>query len=159
MKNINAEIGIDITRLNFPLRTLYARRLCAFRASLNNIPGDLVGVFLRILSADGSSYRDFAAVPSPDPTRWLVTIPAFALAEVGPVFYEIHAEADSEKYALGRGTVAVNPFTAGGEAPAPGTPIQVAQMPTKDGGWVNCIAVMDETGEYTYEFERIEEDA
>ena len=159
MKNLNAQIGIDIARLNFPLRTLYARQHGTFRAAIVNVPGDLLGVFLRVLSADGSSYRDFAAVPSPEPTRWLVTIPAFALAEVGPVFYEIHAEGDGEKYALGRGTVAVSPFSAGGEAPSPGTPVQVAQMPTKDGGWVNCVAVMDETGEYTYEFERITEDA
>ena len=159
MKNIHAEIEIDITRLNFPLRTLYARQHGTFRAAIVNAPGDLSGVFLRVLSADGSSYRDFAAVPSPEPTRWLVTIPAFALAEVGSVTYEIHADADGEKYALGRGTVAVSPFTAGGESPSFGTPVQVAQMPTKDGGWVNCVAVMDETGEYTYEFERIEEDA
>ena len=159
MKNLNAEIGVDITRLNFPLRTLYARQHGTFRAVIVNTPGDLLGVFVRVLSSDGSSYRDFAAVATADPTRWLVTIPAFALAEVGGVFYEIHAEADGEKCALGRGTVAVSPFTAGGEAPAPGTPVQVAQMPTKDGGWVNCVAVMDETGEYTYEFERIEEDA
>lgn len=159
MKNINAQIGIDIARLNFPLRTLYARQHGTFRAAIVNIPGDLVGVFLRVLSADGSSYRDCAAVPTADPTRWLVTIPALTLAEVGTVTYEIHAESDGEKYALGRGTAAVLPFTAGGAAPAPGTPVQVAQMPTKDGGWVNCVAVMDETGEYTYEFERIEEDA
>jgi hypothetical protein len=159
MKTVNAEIKVDITRLNYPLKTLYTRQHSAYRICACNVPGDLLGVFLRLISADGASFQDFTAIPTEDPTRWMCTIPAFAVPDAGFFTYELHADADGEKTALGRGTISASPFTAGGVAPAVGEAVVVAKMPTKDGGWVNCWATMDETGEYTYEFERITEDA
>lgn len=159
MKNMNTEIKVDVSRLNCPVRTLFARQYAVYRVRIVDVPGDFLGVFLRLVSNDGASYRDFAAVATPDSGCWKCTVPAFALSEAGNFTYEIHAELDGEKAALGRGMVCVMPFTCGGGAPAVDKPVTVAQMPTRDGGWVNCVAVMDETGEYTYSFERIEEDA
>lgn len=155
--NYNAIIKIRANRLNFPLTTLFARQFAAFRALIKDAPGDVSGVFLRIIR-NGTEFRDYAAVLLPEnPQDWRVTIPAAALADTGTFEYEIHAEfEDSEKTALGRGSCVVQPFSQGGAAPQTNQPVVVAKMPTRNGGWVNCWAVMDSTGEYTYDFEQIE---
>lgn len=155
MENVNARIQTNVARLNVPLMTLFARQHSAFRAVVANVPDDLCGVFLRIVSAAGS-FTDFSAVRRRAPGEWRVSVPSFAFADAGTVAYEIHAEDEcGECVALGSGVAVVCPFTSGGAAPAPGTPVAVAKMPVKGGGWVNCVAVMDETGEYTYEFEKV----
>jgi len=155
MENVNARILTNVARLNVPLQTLFARQHSAFRAVVANVPDDLFGVFLRIVSAAGS-FSDFPAVRLPASGEWRVSVPAAAFAKADTVAYEIHAEDDcGECVSLGSGVAVVGPFTSGGVAPAPGTPLTVAKMPVKGGGWVNCVAVMDETGEYTYEFEKV----
>ena len=151
----NAIIHVNVARLNWPLDTLNARKLAAFRARIVNVPDDMSGVFLRIIATDGS-FKDYAAVRLPHLSAWRVTVPAAAFDAVGRFDYELHAESDDgEPVALGRGVCDVRPFTAGGIAPRANEPFVCAKMPTKNGGWVNCWATMDETGEYTYEFERV----
>ena len=155
---MNAKIKVQVNRLNFPLQTLFARQFSAYRLKATGIPGDASGVFLRIVSADGQSFRDFPGVSLAVPGEWRVTVPALAFDATGDFLYELHGMQDGDAVALGRGRCVVQPFTPGDAAPSPGTPVTFAKMPTRDGGWVNCVAVMDETGEYTYEFERISED-
>lgn len=153
----NATINIDLSRLHRPLETVQARQYSVCRLILKDVPGELGGVFLRVLAADGSSYRDYAAVPTSDPDVWSVCVPALSFRETGTFIYELHAEADEGgKVALGRGYLEVRAFSEGGVAPVAGTKVSAGRLPTRDGGWVNCWAVMDETGEYTYEFERID---
>ena len=163
---MNARIDINVQRLNFPLKSLFARQFASFRAIVTNVPGDYSGVFLRLFSADLSSFTDYPAAiapttntPQPTTLNWKLCIPSLAFHTAGTHTYELHAEAeDGDKAALGRGVCTVLPFSQGGAAPAAGTPISVAKMPTRDGGFVNCWATVDETGEYTYEFEKVEED-
>ena len=152
----NAIIKVRADRLNLPLATLFARQFSAFRALVIDAPSDVSGVFLRIVK-DGTEFRDYAAVMLPkNPQDWRVTIPAAALVDTGTFVYELHAEfEDGEKTALGRGTCVVQTFSQGGAAPQANTPVVVAKMPTRNGGWVNCWAVMDDAGEYTYDFEQI----
>ena len=157
--NHNAIIKVRADRLNLPLTTLFARQFSAFRALIVGAPSDVSNVFLRIVR-NGTEFRDYAAVLLPEnPQDWRVTIPAAALVDSGAFVYELHGEIeDGEKTALGRGTCNVQPFSQGGAAPQANTPVVVAKMPTRSGGWVNCWAVMDETGEYTYDFEQINEE-
>lgn len=153
---MNAIIKVNVQRLNFPLATLFARRYSAFRFVITNVPADLSGVFIRIFSGDESSFNDYPAIMALY-GNWCFSLPCLAFSDTGYFIYEIHAENDKgEKVALGRGVVNVKPFSAGGAAGSVGTPVVVAKMPTKDGKWVNCWATMDETGEYVYEFEKLE---
>lgn len=157
---MNAKIKVQVNRLNFPLPTLFARQFSAYRATLENVPADVSGVFLRLVKADNVAFNDFPGVPlATSSSAWRVAVPAVSFLETGSFFYELHGEnEDGEKVALGRGQFCVQPFSSGGVAPKPGTPVTTVKMPTKDGGWVNCYVVMDDAGEYTYEFERISED-
>lgn len=155
--NYNATIPVRIDRLNYPLTTLFARQFGAFRIKAANVPGDTSAVFLRLVSGDGTSFSDFPGVLTPG-GDWRVVIPAFSITQTGDFQYELHGETEDGKVALGRGRCVVQPFTPGEAAPTAGTPVTFAKMPTRDGGWVQCVAVMDETGEYTYEFQRISED-
>lgn len=163
MKPYNATITANVERLNFPLATMFARQYAAFRVLITNVPCDLSGVFLRLFNVGGTAFQDFAAVMVPAnerPDSWRVTIPATTLADYGRRTFEVHAELeDGDKTAIGRGHCVVFPFSQGGAAPEPGTPISVAKMPTRDGGFVNCWATMDGTGEYTYEFEKVADDS
>lgn len=155
METLNAIIKVNIARLNWPTDTLNVRRLAAFRARIVGVPDDMSGVFLRLFAHDGS-FNDYAAVRLPSIGAWRINVPAAAFMEVGRFDYEIHAENDEgEPVALGRGVCDVRTFTAGGIAPAANVPFVCAKMPVKGGGWVNCWATMDETGEYTYEFEKV----
>lgn len=156
----NAEIAVKPTRLNFPLKTLWARQYASFRAIITGVPKDLSAVFLRIVSSDNTSYSDFSAIMLPEqPNAWRVSIPAVSLVNTGSFIYELHGTTDDEqKAALGRGTITVQPFTAGDSAATIDTPVVVAQLPTRDGNWVNCWATMDSTGEYTYDIEPVTSD-
>ena len=155
METVNALVKVNIARLNWPTDTLNVRRLAAFRALIVDVPADVSGLFLRLIARNGS-FTDYPAVCCPDLGKWRITVPAAAFMEVGRIDYEIHAEADDgEPVALGRGVCDVRPFTAGSIAPAANVPFICAKMPVKGGGWVNCWATMDETGEYTYEFEDV----
>jgi hypothetical protein len=156
--NYNATVFVRIDRLNWPVASLFARQFGAFRLKVVGVPGDVAKVFLRLVSADGASFRDFGGVALAQPGEWRIVIPDVALETAGDFRYELHGESGDGNVALGRGRCEVLPFTAGGEAPAPGAPVTFAKMPTVDGGWVHCVAVMDETGEYTYEFKRVIED-
>ena len=48
---VNAIIDLDVTRLNFPLRPLYARRYKSFVALLRNAPADVQAVKIRLWKA------------------------------------------------------------------------------------------------------------
>ena len=153
---MNAIVKVNVRRLNFPLPTLFARQFSAFRGEIANVPADLSGVFVRLFSADGASFSDFPATLSPC-GDWRFSFSCVTFPRTGCFQYELHSEnEEGEKVALGRGTLEVRPFSAGGSAPSVGEPVVVAKMPTKDGKWVNCWATMDETGEYVYEFEKLE---
>ena len=160
MKPYNATITANVERLNFPLATMFARQYAAFRVLITNVPCDLSGVFLRLFNIGGAAFQDFAAVMVPAnerPDSWRVTIPATVFAATGRRCFEIHAELeDGDKTAIGRGDCIVEPFSMGGAAPSANEPFVVAKMPMRGGGYVNCWATMDETGEYTYEFEKVE---
>ena len=158
---MNATIPIDVQRLDLPLKPLFVRQFAAFRALVTNVPVDYSGVFIRLFSEDLSSFTDYPATLVPCSLSWKLAIPSLSFPTVGTFTYELHAVTeDGDSAALGRGVYTVKafsqqPISQGGDKDSPGTPISVARMPTRDGGYVNCWAVADETGEYTFEFEKV----
>ena len=142
MEQKNATIDCCLTRLNFPLRPMYARQGHNFVALLQCVPDDVTKLFVRIFRANGA-YFDVTAHEHAD-GRWTARIPAACFPEAGNFHYEIHATAaDDEPAALGEGLLLVQPFTTTTTPVAVGTVQEVAQLPCEGGGFVQVVMKWD----------------
>ena len=122
MDQVNAIIDLDVTRLNFPLRPMYAKRYKSFVALLKNAPDDVQAVKVRVWKAnDPNVYYDFPCNPKPDGS-WLCYIIGTAFPESGAARYEVHAtDAKDNPTALGAGEVLVGAFAYTNVPATPGT--------------------------------------
>ena len=143
MDQINAEIDCDVSRLDFPLRTMKARAGHNFVALIRRAPADLTGLFVRIFRADGVSYFDVTAHEHPG-GEWVARIPAACFPMPAESKYEIHATAaDDQPAAIGEGRLVVAPFSTTTSPIEPGTVQEVTQIPCEGGGYVQVLMKHD----------------
>ena len=141
---VNAIIDLDVTRLNFPLRPLYARRYKSFVALLRNAPADVQAVKIRLWKAgEENFYYDFPCNPKPDGS-WLCYIIGTAFPESGASRYEVHAtDAKDNPTALGGGEVLVGAFAYTNVPATPGSTVDIETIHDANGNVLILRAVFD----------------
>ena len=144
MDQVNAIIDIDVTRLNFPLRPMYARRYKSFVALIRNAPDDLQAVKIRVWKAGTENcYYDFPCNPKPDGS-WRSYIIGTAFPDVGASRYEVHAtDAKGNPTALGRGEILVGKFAYTDVPATPGAEIDIETIHDREGNVLILRAVYD----------------
>lgn len=142
MDQMNAIIDCDVTRLNFPLRTLQARQGHNFVARFRRVPADATRLYVRLIKPNGA-YYDVTAREHADGT-WTVRIPAACFPAAGEFEYEVHATAaDDEPAAIGSGRLFVRPFSTTLTPAEPGAVQEVARIPCEGGGFVDVVMKWD----------------
>lgn len=142
MDQINATVGCDVSRLDYPLRAFKARQGHNFVALFRRVPADATGLFVRVFKESGA-YFDVTAHEHPD-GGWTVRIPAACFPTAGEFKYEVHATAsDDQPAAIGEGRLQVLPFSTTTTPIEPGTVQEVAQLPCAGGGFVQVVMKWD----------------
>lgn len=144
MDQVNAIIDLDVTRLNFPLRPMYARRYKSFVALLRNVPDDVQAVKIRLWEAgEQNVYYDIPCNPKPDGS-WQCYIIGTAFPVPGASRYEIHAtDAKDNPTAIGAGEVLVSPFAYTDVPATPGARVDVDTIHDANGNVYVIRAVYD----------------
>ena len=144
MDQVNAIIDLDVTRLNFPLRPMYAKRYKSFVALFKNAPDDVQAVKVRVWKAnDPNVYYDFPANPKPDGS-WLCYIIGTAFPESGAARYEVHAtDAKDNPTGLGGGEVLVGAFAYTNVPATPGAAVDIETIHDAHGNVLILRAVYD----------------
>ena len=142
MEQINTIVDCDVSRLNFPLRTFFARQGHNFVALLKRVPADVTNLFVRVFRENGA-YFDITAHEHPG-GEWSCRIPAACFPSAGEFQYEVHATAaDDQPTAIGEGSLSVSPFSTTTTPIAVGTVQEVAQLPCAGGGFVQVVMKWD----------------
>lgn len=150
MEQTNADVRVDVARLNFPLAPLHARAGHSFAVRLKGVPSDVRGVYVRLFRPDGA-YYDIRANEHADGS-WTAYAVGTCFPSEGASSYEVHADdAHGNPTSLGAGTLDVAPFSASTSPVEPGEAVRVCEIPTKDGALVQVRMVKDESGEWVYE--------
>ena len=142
MEQINTIVDCDVSRLNFPLRTFFARQGHNFVALFKRVPADVTNLFVRVFKENGA-YFDITAHEHPD-GGWTARIPAACFPSAGEFKYEVHAtSADDQPTAIGEGFLSVRPFSTTTTPIVVGTVQEVAQLPCAGGGFVQVLMKWD----------------
>lgn len=146
-------IRIDVERLALPLATIDVRRACAYPVRISGVPREVSNLQITVISVEGNAFNPIPASIDAE-GNWKVKLPPMMFPAVGCCHYEVWGlDADGDKFALGRGCIAVRPFESGDMTPVSPTGRQiVTAIPDRSGRLHNVVAE-EVDGEYTWVIE------
>ena len=146
-------IRVDVERLALPLATIDVRRASAYPVRISGVPLEVSNVQLTVISVEGGAFNPIPASIDAEGT-WKVKLPPMMFPTVGCCHYEVWGlDSDGDKFALGRGAIAVRPFESGDMTPVSPTGRQiVTAIPDRSGRLHNVVAE-EVDGEYTWVIE------
>lgn len=146
-------IRVDVERLALPLATIDVRQACAYPVRISGVPREVSNVQLTVISVEGGAFSPIPASIDAEGT-WKVKLPPMMFPAVGCCHYEVWGlDSDGDKFALGRGAIAVRPFESGDMTPVSPTGRQiVTAIPDRSGRLHNVVAE-EVDGEYTWVIE------
>lgn len=155
---VNKRIQLNLCELHQPLETITPRFAASYRVKFTHVPQDAQDTFVRVFKEDGQGYFDcpcnFDGNGDLDCYMLGTCFPSVCRS-----FYEVHGkDGDGNPCALGRGSMIVEPFSAGGEPVAAGTEISIATLPDEQGRLHRVIAVNIGTAEkpdWTWEVKEV----
>ena len=146
-------IRVDVERLALPLATIDVRRACAYPVRISGVPRAVSNVQLTVISVDGDAFNPIPASIDAE-GNWKVKLLPMMFPAVGCCHYEVWGlDSDGDKFALGRGCIAVRPFESGDMTPVSPTGRQiVTAIPDRSGRLHNVVAE-EVDGEFTWVIE------